>query len=534
MNLNSQVVLKTLKPHLLKLHVKMTALISIVILAVLLAVTYIYNSRVRALSIQDQRERAENAVQGYAAGISQKGLLNNNSDLRYDVHTYIRGGIQQVRVYGITRGEPVEVVTDPPRDRATVPPQALTQIKNNNTYSQITQLGDGNVLVDAFAPITTQKDGLIGLVAIQIRPTRTSVLQRSLATISTLLLIAIVVVTLLNYLFFRRIINKPIDELLSSMRRAQAGDLRAAAPIVSDDEIGHLALGYNKMLARVREMTEERERHNIRLQDQVSSATLELADRNEQLESANLELFKIQHLLSQYERFAVAGQLTAQFAHEVGTPLNLISGHVQLLRAKVEDEKTQQRLDVITAQIERITRIVRGMLDTTRRPKPVMSPLNLNALLQRTFEAAAPTLASNNVTLVTDFAPDLPDTMGDGEQLQQVFINLLNNSLDAMPDGGQLTITTAASPGAVVIECSDTGQGISPDIQAHLFEPLFSTKPLGRGTGLGLAISKQIITEHGGQIEVCSTPGSGTTMIIGLPADNLLSQQSYEKAQTVA
>src|SRR5262249_18768076 len=152
----------------------------------------------------------------------------------------------------------------------------------------------------------------------------------------------------------------PIDELLGSMRRAQAGDLRAAAPVLSDDEIGHLAAGYNKMLARVREMTEERERHNIRLQDQVSSATLELAERNEQLESANLELFKIQHLLSQYERFAVAGQLTAQFAHEVGTPLNLISGHVQLLRAKVEDEKTQQRLDVITAQIERITRIVRG------------------------------------------------------------------------------------------------------------------------------------------------------------------------------
>ena len=237
-------------------------------------------------------------------------------------------------------------------------------------------------------------------------------------------------------------------------------------------------------------------------------------------------MFKIQHLLSQYERFAVAGQLTAQFAHEVGTPLNLISGHVQLLRSKVEDEKTQQRLDVITAQIERITRIVRGMLDTTRRPKPIMAQINLNALLQRTFEAAAPTLANNNVTLVTDFAIDLPEIAGDAEQLQQVFINLLNNSLDAMPDGGELAIRTTANDGAVVIECSDTGQGISPDVQVHLFEPLFTTKSPGRGTGLGLAIAKQIITEHGGQIEVCSSPGTGTTMIIALPDTTFESRQT--------
>jgi len=85
-----------------------------------------------------------------------------------------------------------------------------------------------------------------------------------------------------------------------------------------------------------------------------------------------------------------------------------------------------------------------------------------------------------------------------------------------------------------VIECSDTGQGMSPDVQAHLFEPLFTTKSFGQGTGLGLAIVKQIISEHGGQIEVCSTPGSGTTLIIGLPVEALVAQSSYEQAETVA
>ena len=525
--------MKPLRKRILKLHVKANLLISLVILAVLGSVTYIYNQRVRALSLQEQKQRGENIALNQADAISQKGLINNLSDLRYQAHASLTRGLIQVRIYGITRGEPVEVITEPANERHDLPPEALNAVKNNASFSRLTELADHRILVDAYAPIIT-KDGLVGAIEVDFIPNAPTALQQARRDIYVLLLIAMIVVTIVTYLFFRRILYQPIEQLLASMTRAQAGDLTANAVVRADDEIGHLALGYNRMLARVREMTEERERHNVRLQEQVAGATLELAERNEQLEGANLELFKIQHLLSQYERFAVAGQLTAQFAHEVGTPLNLISGHVQLLSAKVEDEKTQQRLDVITQQIERITRIVRGMLDTTRRPKPVMAPVNLNALLQRTFEAAAPTLSSNNVNLVTDFAIDLSDIYGDAEQLQQVFINILNNALDAMPAGGTLTIKTTPSPGAVVIECSDTGQGMSADVQAHLFEPLFTTKSPGQGTGLGLAIVKQIISEHGGQIEVLSSPGSGTTLIIGLPAEALAPQTTYEQTEVVA
>jgi signal transduction histidine kinase len=210
--------------------------------------------------------------------------------------------------------------------------------------------------------------------------------------------------------------------------------------------------------------------------------------------------------------------MAAQFAHEVGTPLNLISGHVQLLAARIDDPRTRERLDLISSQINRIERIVRSMLDATRRPQPRLEATDLGALLQRIFEITAPTLAAHQVDLITEFEKDLPAILGDGDQLQQVFINLINNSLDAMPFGGQLFFTARADNGFVEIRCRDTGEGIGDDIRPRIFDPLFTTKLLGRGSGLGLAVVQQIVREHGGAIEVESAAGQGAEFIIRFPA----------------
>ena len=141
------------------------------------------------------------------------------------------------------------------------------------------------------------------------------------------------------------------------------------------------------------------------------------------------------HLL--LPRLAAAGQLAAQFAHEVGTPLNLISGHVQLLRARASDDRIIKRLDIIAGQIERITHIVRSMLDSTRRPQPQLETIDINALLARILDATQPTLVARNVEMHTSLSEGLLLIDADADQLQQVFINLINNSLDAMPAGGR-------------------------------------------------------------------------------------------------
>jgi two-component system, NtrC family, sensor kinase len=331
-----------------------------------------------------------------------------------------------------------------------------------------------------------------------------------------LMLLAIISITLMTYFLFRHMVYKPIDSLLLAMSKAEEGDLAAEVEPAAPDEIGLLTSRFNRMLGRIRQMTDQLNLEQRRLEDRVHEATAEIADRTGQLEEANLRLFEMQRQLTQLERLAAAGQLAAQFAHEVGTPLNLISGHVQLLRARARDERVIMRLNIIAGQIERITNIVRSMLDSTRRPLPQLDPVDINSLLAQILDATQPTLVARNVELHTEMSEALPSIDADADQLQQVFINLINNSLDAMPLGGKLSVTTAAGVDSVVIVLADSGEGIAEDELDLIFDPLFSTKP-GRGTGLGLTIVKQIISEHGGEVEVESEPGRQTVFRITLP-----------------
>jgi signal transduction histidine kinase len=357
--------------------------------------------------------------------------------------------------------------------------------------------------------------------------------------------LAVLLITLGIYLLFRHFVYRPVELLLEAMERVKAGDLSAQAGETAEDEIGKLARGFNRMIARLRAMTEEREAQNQILEQRVSEATAELAERNVQLEETNLELYQTTRRLTELERLAAAEQTAAQLAHEVGTPLNLISGHVQLLLAseRPDPESVRSRLSTISAQIERIERTVRRMLDSTRPASGEFAPLDLNALLRRIFDAAAPTLEASGVTLDAALDAELPPVEGDADRLQQVFINLVNNALDAMPAGGKLRVSTHFVPpgegetaangsgaGRVAVEFDDTGVGMTEDVRAHIFEPLFTTKARGRGTGLGLVVVRQVLAEHGGQIEVESEPGRGARFRLTFPAAAVVGSSKDEVA----
>ena len=341
--------------------------------------------------------------------------------------------------------------------------------------------------------------------------------------------LAVAAITAGVFLLFRHFVHRPVGRLLGAMGRVRAGDLSAEAAESAPDEIGALTREFNRMLTRLREMTAEREAQNALLEERVHAATAELAERNTQLEERNLELYQTTRKLTELERLAAAGQLAAQFAHEVGTPLNLISGHVQLLLAGPagDREAERKRLETISAQIERIERTVRRTLDRTRANVAELVPLDLNALLRRTFDAAAPTLEASGVRLRPTLADGLPFVAGDADRLQQVFINLFNNALDAMRAGGELRVETAYVEGAVRADFADTGEGMSEEVRARIFDPLYTTKGRGRGTGLGLVVVSQVIHEHGGHIEVESQPGRGARFRLTFPAV-LESSNSYE------
>lgn len=296
------------------------------------------------------------------------------------------------------------------------------------------------------------------------------------------------------------------------MEKAKAGNL--SVEVIEKekiDEFGLLANGFNQMIGQIREMTAEREKQNEILHEKVQEATAELQQKNEQLEVSNLELFRATRKMSEMERLAATGQTAAQFAHEVGTPLNLISGHIQLLQTNLPgDEKTAGRLQIISGQIERIETIVREMLDRTRFGKTEHTAINLNRILSKIFDAVEPTLQESSVELITDLQENLPPISGDAERLQQVFFNLVKNALDAMPEGGKLEVSTRFERQKVVIEFADNGIGMSEVVAGQIFQPLFTTKERGRGTGLGLVVVKQIMQNHEAEIEVESGTGKGT------------------------
>jgi signal transduction histidine kinase len=501
----------------LKLYTRTTILVSAVLTAVLLVAVYFFISETNNIERQEQEERAKRWATQLANqlpnGPQDLVTLRREADVFRNAH---EGQIQQIRIYGETKKGLIEAIVLAPAEPEEISEQDLAKLRNSEPVSHLRQNEAGEEVIYAAAPLMGE-DGFEGVVSLATYPVSLSEVSKRLLWLTVALLaVAIISITALFYFLFSQVLYRPVEDLLQTMAEVKTGNLQATAPVRAHDEFGQLAMVFNNTVSRLRAMTAERAAYQKQLEERVQEATAELAERNTQLEEANAALFEIQRELTKFERLAAAGQLAAQLAHEVGTPLNLISGHVQLLAARTQEPKTRERLDIIASQIARIERIVRNMLDATRRPRPALQPTDLNALLQRIFDVTAPTLAARQVELSTSFDESLPPVLGDGEQLQQVFINLINNSLDAMPQGGQLTFTTQAVDGRVEVSCRDSGEGISQEVKERIFDPLFTTKLGGRGAGLGLTIVHQIVREHGGTVTVESAPGEGAEFRLSL------------------
>ena len=532
----------------LKLHTRTTLVTSGVLVIVFAVIAILSDLAITKVSDQQERDQAQLLATRVADTVErhikrqkirierrrkskqvqeepQETTIPNWSDVREEIEDTIARAYPQlteVRVFQkVASGqweEPIRMPVDAgplPADEVKAASQQITttkvvSVRQHGANKLITATAGVNVL-DAGGP--THFGTVDVLLTFDENHSSAAELRRLMWP---LMLLAIISITLMTYFLFRHMVYKPIDSLLLAMSKAEEGDLAAEVASTAPDEIGLLTSRFNRMLGRIRQMTQQLNLEQRRLEDRVHEATAEIADRKEQLEEANLGLFEMQRQLTQLERLAAAGQLAAQFAHEVGTPLNLISGHVQLLRARARDERVIQRLDIIAGQIDRITNIVRSMLDSTRRPVPRLESVDINSLLAQILDATQPTLVARNVDLNTDIAEGLPPIQADPDQLQQVFINLINNSLDAMPLGGKLTVSTALDTDSVMIVLADSGEGIAEDQIDLIFDPMFSTKR-GRGTGLGLTIVKQIISEHNGEVEVESDPGRQTTFRIRLP-----------------
>jgi len=223
------------------------------------------------------------------------------------------------------------------------------------------------------------------------------------------------------------------------------------------------------------------------------------------------ELWRIREL-------ATIGQTMANVAHQLGTPLNLASAHVQLLQQELpRDRQAQRRLGVVEEQLTRVTESLRSLLDRAR-PKSSHQQFPLRPVLSRLAEAGQILGSAQRVRVTLDAPETLPLVTGDETQLELALSNLVTNALDAMPDGGNLSVIATTEPGCAIVEIADTGVGIAPEVLDRIFEPWVTTKAAGQGTGLGLSIARDVVQRMGGGISANPRPSGGTVLRITLPS----------------
>jgi signal transduction histidine kinase len=243
---------------------------------------------------------------------------------------------------------------------------------------------------------------------------------------------------------------------------------------------------------------------------------------NAELKAAYQKLKDSQEQLIQSEKLSSLGQLSASIAHEVNNPLSGVLTYTQLLLKKLESEELSREsardyLSKMESELNRSMGLVRNLLDFARQSVPALVETDLNDVVNRVLELTAHSAQLNNVEVVKELDPSLPKLTADPNQLQQVCTNLVVNAIQAMPEGGKLTLRTSISESQLKMEVQDTGYGISPENMRKLFTPFFSTKKEIKGVGLGLAVSYGIIQRHRGRIEVKSKEGKGSTFTVYLP-----------------
>ncbi len=249
---------------------------------------------------------------------------------------------------------------------------------------------------------------------------------------------------------------------------------------------------------------------------------IELNAAYQKLNKYTQQLKDSQEQLIQSEKLSSLGQLAASIAHEVNNPLSGVLTYTQLLIKRVNSDKfsKESALDFLSkmeSELTRSTRLIRNLLDFARQSAPALVETDLNDIINRVLELTAHSAQLNKVEVVKELDPSLPKLTADPNQLQQVCTNLIVNAIQAMPQGGKLTLRTSLDNGQLKMEVQDTGYGISPENMRKLFTPFFSTKKEVKGVGLGLAVSYGIIQRHRGKIGVQSIEGKGSTFTVYLP-----------------
>jgi two-component system NtrC family sensor kinase len=502
----------------LGLQTRITLLFTVVVVSVLVLFSYL-EFRLTTNSQQEMwRERTIYVTREFDAKIYTLKDLENIAFLEEEIANWMhaRPSIKAIDIFLFHRNTYKVVVSSWEGKDLGISYRSLDSLKRDMVLSTLVTRDD-HPHWEILAPLHVGRRTVGGIqILTSLEEVETYLADKRTRTI-LFTLISVAVLIFILAVFFSRAIHRPIQQLVRAMSEAEEGKLNVAVPVETRDELGLLTTHFNRMLSRISQFNEE-------LNRRIQAATRELAQRNEELLQANESLFQAQRQLVQAEKLSALGHVAATMAHEIGTPLNSISGYIQLMLGEATgSEPTTRRLKIIESQLDRLTQTIRNLLHSTRQPEPQLRALDINQLLETVMTLTQPGMSGREIQLVRRLDSFLPPVAGDPSLLQQVFLNLVNNALDAMPQGGILTLVTAspAAPGQdghwVEVAVQDTGTGMSLEVKQKAREPFFTTKAPGKGAGLGLSICEDIVRSHRGRMEIASGEGMGTTIRVQLP-----------------
>lgn len=360
--------------------------------------------------------------------------------------------------------------------------------------------------ITAYEPIYDINQKIVGILYVGIlkRPFNDILWQTVLIFLGITLLGMILVI--LIAIREARHISDPVHDIAEVANKIAAGDFRQQIPVEpkAHYEISYLAQSLNKMTTELLEVHKELQDWGKTLEQKVDQRTQQLRDMQKQL--------------IQSEKLASVGKLAAGVAHEINNPLTAILTNSSLMLTDLPpDSPLREDMQTIVNETLRCRKIVKGLLDFARQTPPEKQLIEVNEIINGTISLVRNQAKMQNIELQLDMQKEMPKVMVDVQQIQQVFVNIIVNASDVMPEGGKLTIVTRADTDdkMVTISFSDTGPGIKPEHIDKLFDPFFTTKDTG--TGLGLAISYGIIDRHNGTIEVRNHTEGGAMFIVKLP-----------------
>jgi two-component system NtrC family sensor kinase len=338
--------------------------------------------------------------------------------------------------------------------------------------------------------------------------------------------VALLAVVFLSGLFVWIVVHNPLQELKTGTERIAGGSLGQQIPVHWQDEAGELAQSFNEMSNRLQLAQEEITAWAHTLEDRVEEKTRELKQAH-------------QHML-QVEKMATIGKMAAVVAHEINNPLSGILTYSKLVKRWIDkntpistkQDEMKGSLDLIASESKRCGELVQNLLSFSRVSPMNLAWCDLNQVISRCMRLVQHKLDLGGIQLNLELASALPPAHCDPAHIEQVVLAMVINAIDAMPQEGNLWISTRAPDGVIELIIRDDGIGIPAEHLPHIFEPFYTTKESG-GSGLGLAISQNIVERHGGHIEVNSTVGQGTTFKIVLPIDSQRPDVDIESGEGV-